>query len=130
MFYLCNDITNRKKGGAGIFIKDSLPYKIRKYLAFNNCIVVELVFRRKKIFHIVLYRNPTNDFGFPEFSSFLSTFEDLYANILSENSCTMSFAADYNAHWQWRWGGDTNAEWTAMDNLASLIGKRCGGGGL
>ena len=48
MFYSCNDITNKKKGVVGIFITDSLPYKIRRDLAFKY---------------------PANKFGSPEFSS-------------------------------------------------------------
>ena len=65
----------RKK--VGIFIKDSLPYKIRRAHAFKDCIVVELVFRRKKTQLIILVQ---------EFSSFFPSFEDPY---VSENPHTV-----------------------------------------
>ena len=87
---------------------------------------MNLVFRRKKLFFTILYCNAANNFGFPEFSSFLSPFEDLYANIYSEYPYTVLFAGDFNTHCQQWWpGGDTNAEETALDNLVCVWG---GGG--
>ena len=43
-------ISGDKKGGVGIFYKESLPLKIRHDLSFNVCIVIGLIFGRKKIF--------------------------------------------------------------------------------
>ena len=57
----------RKKGGVGIFYKDTLPIKIRSDLSFDECIVAELHFGRKEIFFNVLYRNPIHKASSPEF---------------------------------------------------------------
>ena len=45
-----NHTSGEKKGGVGIFYKDSLPIKIRGDLSFHECIVAELRFGRKKYF--------------------------------------------------------------------------------
>ena len=53
-YHACNHPSSEKKGGVGIYYKDSLPIIIRDYLSFDECIVVELRFGRKKIFFTVL----------------------------------------------------------------------------
>ena len=62
-YYPCNHSSGEKKGGVGIFYKDSLQLKIRADLSFDECIVTELTFSRKKIFFTVLYRNPMHKVG-------------------------------------------------------------------
>ena len=47
-YHACNHPSGEKKGGVGIFCKDSLPIIIRDDLSFDECIVVELRFGRKK----------------------------------------------------------------------------------
>ena len=48
---------------------------------FDETIVVELKFGKKKIFFTVLYRSPANKHNSPEFLNFLSNFRTLYNNI-------------------------------------------------
>ena len=57
-YYACNHPSSEGKGGVGIFYNDTLPIIIRNDLSFDECIVAELRFGRKKIFFTVLYRNP------------------------------------------------------------------------
>lgn len=73
-YHPCNHPSGDKKGGVGIFYKDSLPIKIRSDLSFDECIVAELLFGRKKIFFTVLYRNPMDKAGSPAFFIFLQNF--------------------------------------------------------
>ena len=59
-FFPWNHPDGNKNGGVGIFYKESLPLRIRRDLSFDECLVTELIFGRKKIFFTVLYRNPAN----------------------------------------------------------------------
>ena len=74
LYQACNHVSGEKKGGVGIFYKDTLPIKIRSDLSFDECIVIELRFGRKKIFFSVLYRNPMHKASSPELNSFLEKF--------------------------------------------------------
>ena len=58
-FVPANNPANSRNGGVGLFYKNSLPVVIRKDLSFDESIVVELKFGRKKIFFTVLYRSPS-----------------------------------------------------------------------
>ena len=49
-FLSANHPDNVSHGGVGLFYKNSLPLKHRKDLSFDECIVVELKFGRKKYF--------------------------------------------------------------------------------
>ena len=46
-YHGCNHTSGEKKGGVGIFYKDSLPTIIRGDLTFDECTVAELRFGRK-----------------------------------------------------------------------------------
>ena len=70
-FFSSDHTFGDKKGGVGIYYKESLPLKIRHHMSFNECIVTELIFGRKKIFFTVLYRNPIHKVDSPEFENFL-----------------------------------------------------------
>ena len=56
-FVPVNNPTNTGRGGVGLFYKNSLPFIIRNDLSFDESIVVEVKFGRKKIFFTVLYRS-------------------------------------------------------------------------
>ena len=76
-FIPANNPANSRNGGVGLFYRNSLPVIIRKDLSFNESIVVELKFGRKKIFFTVLYRSLSSNHTSPEFQDFLSNFENL-----------------------------------------------------
>ena len=90
-FVPANNPANSGNGGVGLFYKNSLPVVIRKDLSFDESIVVELKFGRKKIFFTVLYRSPSCNHTSPEFQDFLSNFENLYSNIKTENPLALFF---------------------------------------
>ena len=118
-----NSPSGKKQGGVGIFYRESLPLKTREDLSFNECIVVELRFPRKKIFFTVLYRNPAHKADSPEFDMFLTNFETLCQNIKSENPHAMLFSGDFNGHCQQWWPeGDSNKEGIIIDNLTCNLG--------
>ena len=84
LFETANHPLNRKHGGVGIFYKNSLPTNIRCDLCFEESIVVELKFGRKKIFLTVLYRSPSFNYTSPEFQAFLLNFRN-FINFIFKN---------------------------------------------
>ena len=90
-FISCNNPLNVKHGGVGLFYKNTLPVKQRLDLSFDETIVLELMFGRKKIFFTVLYRSPAYNVGSIQFDNFLGNFKNLYENIKNENPYSMFF---------------------------------------
>ena len=122
-FVSANNPANTRHGGVGLFYKNSLPVTVRNDLSFNESIVIELNFGRKKLFFTVLYRSPSFDHTSPEFQTFLLNFENLYSSIKAENPLAMFFTGDFNAHSQLWWpGGDTTHEGTTIDELFTKLG--------
>ena len=121
-FLPLNHPSDERHGGVGIFYKESLPLRERKDLSFDECLVCELRFGRKKIFFTVLYRNPCHKASSLQFQSFLDNFENLHRNIMNENPYVTFFTGDLNGHSQaWYADGDTNAEGTALNDLFSNL---------
>ena len=58
-FVACNNPYNTGGGGVGLFYKTVLPLKIRDDLSFDESIVAEITFVRKKICFIAFYRSPS-----------------------------------------------------------------------
>ena len=114
---------NKRHGGVGLFYKNSLPVIVRSDLSFDESIVVELKFGRKKIFFTVLYRSPASDHNSPSFQTFLLNFKNLHTKIQAENPFATFFTGDFNAHSQFWWtDGDTTPEGTEIENLLTSLG--------
>ena len=113
----------RRHGGVGLFYKNSLPIIIRKDLSFQESIVIELKFGRKKIFFTVLYRSPSFKHNSPEFTTFLTNFKNLHSKIQAENPLAMFFTGDFNGHSQFWWpDGDSTPEGRDIDELLTSLG--------
>ena len=118
-----NNPANTRHGGVGLFYKNSLPVIARNDLTFNESVVVELKFGRKKVFFTVLYRSPAFDHNSPNFQDFLSNFRNLYAKIKAENPFTVFFTGDFNVHSQFWWpDGDTTPEGPEIEDLITCLG--------
>ena len=110
-FVSANHPLNIKHGGVGRFYRNYLPATVRRDLSFDETIVVELKFGRKKIFLTVLYRSPSFYRASPEFRYFLLNFKNLYSNMKAENPLAMFFAGDVNDKSRlWRSDGDETPE--------------------
>jgi len=121
-FVHANNPANTRRGGVGLFYKNSLPVIVRKDLSFAESIVIELKFGRKKIFFTVLYRSPAFNHSSPEFQAFLANFENLYSKIKTENPFATFFTGDFNAHSQFWWPqGDTTAEGMELEELFTKL---------
>ena len=117
-FLPSNNPANVTHGGVGLLFKNSLPVIVRNDLPFDESIVIELKFGRKKIFFIVLYRRPAFNHNSLEFQAFLSNFKSLYSKIQGENPFAMFFTGDFNAHSQFWWpDGDSTPESMEFENL-------------
>ena len=123
LYHPCNHPSGEKKGGVGIFYKDTLPIKFRSDLSFDECIVAELHFGRKKIFFTVLYRNPIHKVTSPEFHTFVGKFTDLHTKILNLRPYCVIYTGDFNDHSiNWWSDGDSNTEGTQFNILFSELG--------
>ena len=76
-FVSANNPANVRHGGVGLFFKNSLPVIVRTDLSFDQSIVIEIKFGRKKIFFIVLYRSPAFSHNSLEFQVFLLNFKKI-----------------------------------------------------
>ena len=113
-----------KKGGVGIFYKESLPLRLRQDLAFDECIVAELNFGREKIFFTVLYRNPIQKSDSPEFLNFIRNIEDLHRNITNEKTYALFFTGGFNAKsLSWWSEGVTTDDLFSKLNLTQIISE-------
>ena len=122
-FVHANNPANTRRGGVGLFYKNSFPVVVRNDLSFDETIVVEIKLGRKKIFFTVLYRSPAFNHTSFEFLAFLSNFRNLYSKIKAENPFAMFFTGDYNAHSQFWWpDGGTTPEGTEIENLFTSLG--------
>ena len=121
-FVPANNPSNTRHGGVGLFFKNCLPVVIRDDLSFDESIVVELKFGRKKIFFTVLYRSPAFNYTSPEFQTFLVNFKNLHLKIQAENPYAVLFTGDFNAHSQLWWSdGKTTFEGKEIENLISSL---------
>ena len=121
-FIPANHPDNVSHGGVGLFYKNSLPLKQRKDLSFDESIVVELKFGRKKIFFTVLYRSPSVKHNTPEFEEFLKKFKTLNTNIQAENPYATFYTGDFNGHSEIWWSeGDTTPEGKKIEEMFSEL---------
>ena len=118
-----NNPNDSRHGGVGIFYKNTLPLIIRNDLSFNETLVLELRFGKKRIFFTVIYRSPSQNYASTGFDEFLSNFENLFTKIKSENPYSMFFTGDFNGHSQLWWsGGDSTPEGNKIEELTSSLG--------
>ena len=80
-FKAANHPDDVSRGGVGVYYKDSLPVVVREDLPFDECLVLELKFPRRKIYFTVLYRSPFFNSSSVPFSDFLENLKTLHTNI-------------------------------------------------
>ena len=121
-FVPANNPANVRHGGVGLFFNNSLPVIVRGDLSFDESIVIEIKFGRKKIFFIVLYRSPAFNHTSLEFQVFLSNFKTLHSKIQCANPFATFYTGDFNAHSQLWWpDGDTNPQGMEIENLFTSL---------
>ena len=90
-----NHPQNLKRGGVGLYIKDSLASKNRSDLVtLPECIVYEIQVNRKKYFFAVIYRSPSQ--GPEGFDNFTINFELMLSKMHSESPFCVIITGDFN----------------------------------
>ena len=117
-FVSCNNPSNSRRGRVGLFYKNDLPIKIRNDLSFDESIVVEVVFGRKK-YSSRLFISLSYCQGSPQFELFLNNFETLYENMKKDNPFAVFFAGVFNGHP--RCGGEMEIRLVRVQQLNNLL---------
>ena len=117
-----NHPQNVKRGGVGLYIKDSLPSKNRSDLVtVPECVVCEIQLNRKKYFFAVIYRSPSQTQS--EFDNFTDNFELMLSKMHSENPFCVIFTGDFNCRSTQWWENDIeNNEGKLFEPLSSDLG--------
>ena len=121
-FHKENHPQNVKRGGVGLYVKDSLPSKNRPDLVtLPECVVCEIQLKKKKYFFVVVYRSPSQNQG--EFDNFILNFELLLSKIHAENPFCVVITGDFNCRSTQWWAKDIeNSEGKEFEPLTSDLG--------
>ena len=121
-FMKTNHPLDVKRGGVGLYVKDTFPAKERPDLeTLPECIVCEFQLDRKKYFFVVLYRSPSQSQN--EFQVFMNNFELMLSKMSDENPYCVIVTGDLNcrsSHW---WENDIdNEEGKLFEPFSSDLG--------
>ena len=121
-FHKDNHPQNVKRGGVGLYAKDSLPSKDRPdFVTLSECVVCEIQLKRKKYFFVVVYRSPSQNQA--EFDNLLLNFELLLSKIQAENPFCVVITGDFNCRSTQWWAKDIeNSEGKEFEPLTSDLG--------
>jgi len=121
-FHKSSHPQNMKRGGVGLYVKDTLPSKFRSDLAvLPECIILEVHIHRKKYFFVVLYRSPSQTQS--EFDTFMVKFELLLSKIYAENPFCVIITGDFNCRSTEWWENDVeNNEGRLFEPFVSELG--------
>ena len=108
-----------KRGGVGLYVKDSLPSKNHLDLVtLSECIVCELQVNRRKYFFVVIYESPSQDQS--EFNNFTTNFELMVSKLLAENPHCMIITGDFNCRSTQWWENDIeNSEGKLFEQITA-----------
>ena len=114
-----NHPQNMKRGGVGLYIKDSLASKNRPDLVtLPECILYEIQLNRKKYFFAVIYRSPSQ--GPEEFDNFSMNFELMLSKMHAKNPFCIIITGDFNCRSTQWWENDIeNNEGKLFEPLTS-----------
>ncbi|XP_065068202.1 uncharacterized protein LOC135693597 [Rhopilema esculentum] len=121
-FIKANHPQNVKRGGVGLYVKDSLPSINRSDLVtLTECIVYEIRINRKKYFFAVVYKSPSQNQT--EFDSFMMNFELMLSKMHAENPFCVIITGDFNCRSTQWWENDIeNNEGKLFEPLTSDLG--------
>ena len=98
-----NHPLNVKRGGVGLYIKDSFPATNRPdMLTLSECIVCEIQLNRKNYFFATIYRSPSQ--SATELVDFMENFE--LTKMAAENPYCVIITGDFNARCPQWWEND------------------------
>ena len=92
-FMKSNHPKNVKRGGVGLYVRDSFPTRERLDLVtLPECIVCEIQLKRKKYFFVVLHRSPSQTSI--EFDDFMRNFELMLFKMFAESPFSVIITGD------------------------------------
>ena len=114
-----NHPQNVKRGGVGLYIKDSLASKNRSDLVtLPECILYEIQCNKKKYFFAVIYRSPNQ--SPEEFDNFETNFQLMLSKMHAKNPFCVIVTGDFNCRSTQWWEDDIeNNEGRLFETLAS-----------
>ena len=121
-FFKSNHPQNVKRGGVGLYVKESLPSQNRSDLVtLPECVVCEIQLNRKKYFFVVIYRSPSQDQS--EFDDFTVNFELLLSKLHAESPFCIVITGDFNCRSTQWWEHDIeNNEGRIFEPFVSELG--------
>ena len=121
-FFKSNHPHNVKRGGVGLYVKDTLPSRERSDLVtLSECIVFEIQANRKKYFFAIIYRSPSQNQI--EFDDFTLNFELLISKLAAENPFCVVVSGDFNCRSSQWWDNEIeNNEGKRFEPLTSDLG--------
>ena len=117
-----NHPQNVKRGGVGLYVKDTLPSNERfDLVTLPECIVCEVQLNRKKYFFVVIYRSPSQNQT--EFDDFTLNFELMLSKMAAENPFCVVITGDFNCRSSQWWENEIeNNEGKLFEPLTSDLG--------
>ena len=113
--------SNVKKGGVGIYYKESIAVQIININFLSECLLCEVTVNNKKGYIAVLYRSPSQTNTV--FNDFLSNFEKLLQELSALNPDFSIILGDFNARSKSWWKSDINTiEGTKIDSVTTSYG--------
>ena len=121
-FFNNNHPLDIKRGGVGLYVKDSFPAIRRPELEIlPECIICEIQLDRKKYFFVVVYRSPSQSHF--EFENFMNTFEQMLTMLAAENPYSTIITGDFNCRSSQWWENDIdNYEGKLFEPFTSDLG--------
>ena len=96
-----------KRGGVGLYVKDSFPAIRRPELEILlEWIICEIQLDRKKHFYVVAHRSPSQIRV--EFENFMNTFEQMLSMLAAENPYSTIITGDLNCRSSQWWENDVD----------------------
>ena len=83
-----DNLSNNKKGGVGIYFKETLAIRPVPTNSLKGCLLLEVFIGNKKGFVLSLYRSQSQ--SQEEFYEFLFSLDELLSNMISQNPVSFS----------------------------------------
>ena len=117
-----NHPLNVKRGGVGLYIKNSIPFINRfDLVTLPKCVVSEIRLGSSKYFFVVIYRSPSQEES--EFENFMTSFALLLSNLQSEQPFSNVVTRDFNCRSNQWWVNDIeNDEGKVFEPFVSELG--------
>ena len=110
-----------KRGGVCIYYKESLPVRVINLPFFNEGLLLEMSYKKTKVFVSVIYRSPSQNSN--EFQSFLTNLENFFIDINKRKPLLSVVTGDFNARSSSWWPNDINTtEGTKLFSIVSSNG--------